>query len=145
MRNLTAKQIPAYDESREREFFIYNAPFNKLVIGTEQITQIEIAGDADFEIRKISSSYIANLAAPTILSSVAVPIIDFKIENVTNGESYFTDFDFSEIFSNAIYPFVLPSPQAINARSVLKCTLKIGSGFNIDFLNIAFIGARVYR
>lgn len=143
---LPLNRIPAFDESREREFFIYNAPFHDLVSDVEQLTQIEISGDADFEIQKISCAYYVYPDVPFNLSAVVQGQWPLRMINISNGESLFQNFDFGSIQASARAPFILPDPEPVKAKSVwdVYFTWKNMPVPSISFLNIAFIGAKVY-
>ena len=128
-----------------RDPFIYNAVFTALAAGTNQTFNINIQADADFQIQALA--YHANVAnAAQTESNFTYPLATVLLTDSGSGRQLMdSDVSIPAMFGNGQFPFILPTPKLMAARStlVVKATnYDAAATYNI---RLFFIGSKLFK
>jgi hypothetical protein len=140
------KMQPAYAPDRPRDYFSYNALFLDLNATLTKSQTIEIDGDSDFELIKITVTALTLLTTKVTYSVYAVPTIPVQIvDNSTARAIYDDDMDLMNMYGNAKVPFIFPQPHPFRSGTSFTTTITNPySGTDFKFFCLTFHGAKVY-
>lgn len=128
-----------------RDPFIYTALFTGLAAGANATYNVNIQADADFQI--LALSYHANVAnAGQTNSTFTYPLVTLLLTDSGSGRQLMdSDVSLPAIAGNGQFPFVLPVPKIMAARSNLVVKATNYDAAQTYNLRVYFIGAKLFK
>lgn len=133
------------DKNILRDPFIYTALFTGLAAGANQTFNVNIAADADFQIQALT--YHANIAnAAQTDSTFTYPLVTLLLTDSGSGRQLMdSDVSLPAMGGNGQFPFILPTPKIMAARSTLVVKATNYDAAATYNLRVYFIGSKLFR
>ena len=129
----------------QKEFFVYSAAFAAIAPGVTSPGQIAVQADADFEVQKLTFTSDVGGAAQTA-SGLSIPKCNILITDTGSGRNLMNKtIDLMLLFGSAQNPFILSVPKILRANTIVSLALTNYSAAETYNLQIALIGAKLYR
>lgn len=127
-----------------RDPFTYTALFIGLAAGANATFNINIQADSDFLIQ--AQAYHANTAnAAQTASNFVYPLATVLLTDSGSGRQFMdAAVSIPAIFGNGQFPFVLPQPKLMSARSTLVVTAANYDAAAAYNLRLYFIGVKLF-
>lgn len=128
-----------------RDPFVYSTTFTALAAGGNATNNINIQADSDFLIQ--AQTYHANVAnAGQTESNFTYPLATVLLTDSGSGRQFMdAAISIPEIFGNGQFPFVLPQPKLMSARSTLVVTATNYDAAQTYNIRLAFIGVKLFK
>ncbi len=152
LRGLIAN-IPYYKDQINKgnsiifKHFIYPKTITaaNLVAGASPVSSLDIQADADFVI--LAQSYVAFVSPLAALTSGTriIPPVTIKLTDSGSSQQLQSDpVAIDTIFGTGQFPFILPQPYYLSAKSNLQITPTNNDPAVAFYLYLSFIGVKIY-
>lgn len=130
-----------------REFFVYSAPFRKLVQNIPQTFNVNVRGTAvAFEWHKTCAVFISSMATPTANDALLIPDIDINVRIIGSDREVFFEntSNAMELVNPAGTALIHATPVILLARSIIQVTVTSGYATQLPFFNVVFTGNNLF-
>ncbi len=130
-----------------KDTFTYSTSFSNanLTAGNTVTNNLAIQADADFII--LAQTFEADVAAAgQTFSSATYPLVNVLLTDTGSGRQLMNQaVPVPSIFGNGQFPFVLPQPKKLDARSNLAVAVTNRDAAQAYNLTLNFIGAKLFK
>lgn len=132
--------------SLELDDYTYSTPPVSIAAGQTISSSIQIEADSSFEILKRMAYFIINgVATSSVMLATQIPYVTVQLTDTGSGRNLFnTPVLLSNGFGNAQFPFIMQQTKVFSARSVIAVTLSNLGAVDIDALQLAFSGRKIF-
>jgi hypothetical protein len=137
--------MPIHPRLLAEDFFVYLVSIGNLAAAAAAIGNVQIQADADFEWQMTSFFAVEHGAvAGQMLDTVQIPITVQITDSGTSRMLLSAPVPLSMIAGIGRQPFILPVPRIFQSKSNIQVTFLNFGAAAYDYVNLAFIGRKIF-